>query len=158
MLPVVSRNWALYVEIDRELGLTKNPMVREGTSILAAITLVAASFGAPLLHLHESAPHEHEVREGNDPGGLLHAHAAHSLLHHHASDGVELAASDEEHSARYLDLFQVKTVSVPVLIFLLGESMQPHEPAVARATRTIVEFRNHDPPFADWFSERGPPA
>ncbi len=146
------------IEIDTEPELPKNLPVRKGAPLLATVALVVASLGAPLVHLYQAGSHEHGARDEHGHGRLLHAHAMHRLLHGHGSDDAELAAADEEHPARYLNLFQARTVSGPVLIFLVSEGVRPDEPRAAGVPRRVLELRNHDPPFADWFPARASPA
>ena len=85
----------------------------------------------PLVHLHSAESHEHALRADHDHAAVLHLHAVHSLLHGHRSDRTEIDVSDADQSETYLNLFQAKTISTPILPFLVSQRVQLEEFVIA---------------------------
>jgi hypothetical protein len=101
------------------------------------VALLVAACGSPLVHVHEPA---------------------HTFLHSHHADGIELEDADEEHAAQYLDVLKAKIAGALVLTIASGAYVYLERPAITRGTWQQPEFRNHDPPWLHGCPERAPPA
>jgi hypothetical protein len=129
---------------------------RSLTAFVACLSLIAAGFTAPLMHVHDDA----EAHGGHHGGRLVHAHGgSHGHVHDTGSGEptVEPGGAEPEF-ARALNVFHMTTAWSQDDVAAPPAAQGPPAPAErAMVVRPPVPH-GHDPPDLRLSAPRAPPA
>jgi hypothetical protein len=122
--------------------------MRRATALPTCVCLVLAFCLAPFQHVH--VDHDHGI--------LVHAHPYASARSHENSGGARIDDVDDHASVKSLDTFTLAFAPrVAPVVLTKGPVLEPVSLAGPEPIN-IVEACAHDPPDADLFICRGPPA
>ena len=132
--------------------------MRRMAAIQACVALALGFLQAPLLHLHESQHHEHDIAGHHGHSAIVHVHPPHhpALVGKHSEDEFEL--SHEDHEATQLSVLALKQDPQPRLPFqgITQDAIFPVYSHPIPVERGVVP-RGHDPPLLGSSGPRAPP-